>query len=178
RTYGRSFEHDRPAAARAAHRRNGGAQLGDLRVGDRTNEVLLAEELDVRREAAVAVAAAVIREARRLPDVARQRQRRRAAGTGQERRVRGARVALRRTDRAKQLDQRAGRELLALRGVEPERLAVVACIDGNRGKRRARQRERPHRLAAARAGQLGHVTAFTGTRTETSAGVERIAIAR
>ena len=64
---------------------------------------------------------------------------------------------MRRADRAEYFDQRARRQLLALGRVQPERLAVVAGVERQRRKRIARECERPHALAAAGTGQLGHV---------------------
>ena len=82
---------------------DGGAKRVDLALVERADEVLFAQELRIRREPAVTAAAAVVRESRRLVDVARQRERRRAARAGQQGGTRRARVRMRCADRAKEL---------------------------------------------------------------------------
>src|SRR5690349_17543025 len=153
---GLAIERHRRAATDAADRRHADPQPPELLRVERADEALLEQELCIRREAPMTVAAAVITEARRALQVLRPRERRRAARARKQRRIGGAALLTRAGDHAEQCDQRAGRELLALGGIEPQRLAVVAGVERERRERIARQRERAHGLPACGAGEVSH----------------------
>src|SRR4029079_19053797 len=109
------------------------------------------QELEEGRETPVPFRAPVVHEAVRALDVMSEQESPAADGTcgriGDGRRRRGGPLV----DRAKQLDGRPRRELRALEGVEPDRLATEADVERHLAFRAAREHLPAHRRAASRA---------------------------
>jgi hypothetical protein len=121
----------------------------------RSQELLLAQELKERRQPPGVLRAAEVLKRTRFAHVMGQRQLLVAAGARQVGGHRAPVVAML-ADLLEQFDDRSGGELRAFALIEPDQAAREAQIHAQRADRSARQVERLHRLGAARAMQKVH----------------------
>ena len=121
-----ALEIDRRAAARALHLLHLGADARKLGPIEGTHELLLAQELEERREAAVLVRTTVVREASGLTEVLRERQRGLASRTIETALERAPLSIAMTMQKLEKLENSARRELRALGPVEPKGMARKA----------------------------------------------------